>query len=1048
MVGNSRIFFALFFLVSFCSHGQTALQLVNPDEVVPLSAHFKLYYEQDTALSLTQVSALKEDFDWAIDKNPNYGFYPRGLWLYSRFSNLTDVENWVIKLNFGQLDKVDFYLLDHEHLIASSQGGKQRSNKPFRFPTLHSSLPYAQDLDLFIRIESQSYNLIAPVVVQSHRSFARSMFYDDIFWGLFYGGLLILAIYKLIMYFGVKEKSLLAYVCYICAVVLWQFVWGGHIELIFPQGVTPWVGQHTELIFVFIALSSGLFTLTFLETGKTARKSSYAVKICMLLMTLLGLSSLLDLLPHLWQSGLVYLAGIVTISSFIYTGFESYFSHFKPARYFILAWFTMAIGVLVSMFSLLGVLPSNQYTAVSLQISLFLQAGLLSLALMDKSRNQLEREIQQATNDLRNNMELIEEQNARLDIARKDAIKASHVKSQFLANMSHEIRTPLNAILGFSKELSGSALSADKQEQVRIINAAADNLLNIVNDVLDFSKIEAGKLQINNQPFSPNQLLEEMVSVMGKLAQLKKLELVFELSPLPEKLIGDVFRIRQVLNNLLSNAVKFTSSGHVTLSARGRQAEHGIFALELRVEDSGIGISRKDRKKLFSAFSQVDDALSRSYQGTGLGLVITQELVKLMGGSLNMHSTPGQGSSFSVMLPTNQLSHDFHLKASSDWQGQKVLIFDPYPVSRQASARMLGYLGATITSAESLTFLQLQQQHFDYVFANLPQAKLAERANILKAIINCHATKRILTYTGPEPIPAYSSQKQHIYSQIPMPLTPNKLASLLRSPQHDKPNPLQLAMKNLPAVRVLAVDDMDMNLRLLKTWLKPSPLHLTLCHSGAEAVALCQQQEFELILMDVQMPGMDGLQATQLIRQTELNLGTPIIAVTAHAFKEEKERLLASGMDDYLPKPIDLADLLALIRNWCQQNELDETSTQSSQHNSLDWQLALKRANQNQQACQELMSEFVLQLPQLAAEIQQHWQQADIQNLQAAVHKLHGVCCYTGVPKLQALCHDIETALKRQEQQLAIAKLPSLLAEAEQVVSAGNKHLHQLSSSA
>ena len=232
----------------------------------------------------------------------------------------------------------------------------------------------------------------------------------------------------------------------------------------------------------------------------------------------------------------------------------------------------------------------------------------------------------------------MEEQNVRLDIARKNAIEASNVKSQFLANMSHEIRTPLNAILGFSRELHSDSLPPEKQEQISIIHAAADNLLSIVNDVLDFSKIEAGKLEINNHPFSPNEMLEDMVSVMAKSAHLKKLEFVYDLEPLPEKLIGDSYRIKQVLNNLLGNALKFTDHGFVSLTASGKEQEHGMYEMVLQIEDSGIGISRDDQRKLFAAFSQVDDAMNRSYQGTGLGLVICQELVKLMRGELTLQS--------------------------------------------------------------------------------------------------------------------------------------------------------------------------------------------------------------------------------------------------------------------------------------------------------------------------------------------------------------------------------------------------------------------------
>lgn len=1043
MRGNRRVLFILLCLFSFFCHGQTTLQLVTPNESVLLSDHFKLYYEQENPLSVEQVKQFVDDFDWAMGKNPNYGFYEKGLWLYCRFSNITEVDDWVLKLNFGQLDKVDFYLFEKDQLLAHSQDGKSRIDKSFRVPTLHTELPYAMDLELFVRVESHSTSLIAPLIAQTRANFERSMFYDNTLWGLFYGGLLILAAYNLFLYFGVNEKSLLSYVFYIITIVFWQFVWSGHIELVAPNPITTWLGHHTGLIFVVTTLSSAIFTLTFLDAIKTAPRSHFAVRLCMLAMLLFALTSVLGVFPHMWQNTLVYIAGILSISCFICAGFESYLNKFHPARYFIFAWGLMAIGALVGILSLLGVMPSNEYTAITFQICLFFQACLFSLALMDKNHNQLEGEIQQATNDLRNNMELIEEQNARLDIARKNAIKASNVKSQFLANMSHEIRTPLNAILGFSKELSHIHLPPEKQEQVRIINAAADNLLNIVNDVLDFSKIEAGKLQINNQPFSPNQLLEEMVSVMAKSAQVKQLEFVFELSPLPEKLIGDIFRIRQILNNLLSNAVKFTSSGHVTLSASGKHRDHGIYELLLKVEDTGIGISRQDRKKLFSAFSQVDDALSRSYQGTGLGLVITQELVKLMGGSLNMKSTPGQGSCFSVVLRTNQLSNKYNLAPDSDWQGKEVLIFDPYPFSRRATAGMLHYLGASITCVESLTFLAQQQQKFDYVFASLPHAQQASTEKTLDIIINLKAQRRILTYSGSEPFTRYPNLSQHFYTQIRMPVTANRLDSLLHSPQHQNQNPLQQRMQQLSPAKVLAVDDMDMNLRLLKTWLKPSPLTLTLCHSGRQAVDLCKKQEFDLILMDVQMPGMDGLEASRLIRQTELNLGTPIIAVTAHAFKEEQERLLASGMDDYLPKPIDLSDLIALIKRWCQVEESLALSLPS-----LDWQLALKRTNQDPQISRQLMTEFIHQLPSLSADIYYHWQQQNMSDLQSAVHKLHGVCCYTGVPKLQALCDEIESALKHQEHHRAVERLPTLISEAEFVVAEGNKHLNKLSQSA
>ncbi|MED5380445.1 MAG: 7TM diverse intracellular signaling domain-containing protein, partial [Pseudomonadota bacterium] len=816
---------------------------------------------------------------------------------------------------------------------------------------------------------------------------------------------------------------------YIAAVILWQFVWGGHTHLLFSQGIPSWLVGHSELIFVIIGISSGFFTKTFLETEKHSPTAHPVINLLLVCQALTGLVCFVDLLPSIWKNNLVYGVGLVAILSYIYAGFEAFFNKFKPARYFIFAWSMLATGAIIGMLSLIGILPSNDFTTYCFQVGVFLEAGLFSFALMEKSRGQLESEVEQATNDLRNNMELIEEQNARLDIARKDAIKASNVKSQFLANMSHEIRTPLNAILGFSKELNNASLPTDQQEQVRIVNTAADNLLTIVNDILDFSKIEAGKLQINNQPFSPNKLLEEMVTIMAKSSHSKRIEFVFDLHPLPEKLIGDVFRIKQVLNNLLSNALKFTSSGTITFSVGGRSLPHGIHEVNINVEDTGIGISRQDRKKLFNAFSQVDDALNRNYQGTGLGLVISRELVRLMNGDLTLKSVLGQGSTFNVSLRMNQLSQKYALTSSEDWKCKNVVIFDPVPATRRSSASMLSILGAQVTSVESLDYLMSLKGQYDFFMATVPVSKMGLRDTYLSHFVQFPAQKRILWYSGPEPFAQYPSLSQHFHSQARMPMTLTKLDSLVHHHTTPAKNAMQEKIGTLPKAKILAVDDMEMNLKLLHTWLDHSPVELTTTISGQDAVNQCQTQEFDLILMDVQMPGMDGLQATREIRKSPLNMGTPIVAVTAHAFKEEQERLLASGMDDYLPKPIEVELLITLINSWCHNVEPGEIVFPS-----IDWQLALKRANQNQDTAKEMLDSFIALLPETIETLSALWDDQDYNGLKTEVHKLHGACCYTGLPRMQHLANETESSLKLGQHKLVEENLPALIAEAKKVL--------------
>ncbi|MDU0353681.1 7TM diverse intracellular signaling domain-containing protein [Paraglaciecola aquimarina] len=1031
-----RLFVLLIATLPIFCFAQSNIQLISTDAVLPLSAQLKIFNETDQVLTLEQIRNRTAEFNWPTADNSNYGYSDKGVWLYTTISNVTTENDWVLDINFSQLEKADMYVLFNDKIIAQSEQGKLGKDLNYRLPTLEVTLPYAQTVAIFIRLENKQSSILAPIILQTQAHHKTATFYDNILWGLFYGGLIMLAIYILILYITFRDNNLLGYVAYIFSVLLWQFIWGGHFVLMMPTYLSSWLGAHTDIIFTVIGITSGLFTLSLLDAEKTAPKSLPFIKYCIFTFSILAVSTILGILPPLWQSQLVYVASFIAMIIYTCAGFESYSNKFYSSRFYILGWCILATCGFFTFSKLFGVLPINIFTSHCFQVGLFVQVCLFSVALIDKSRYQLQLEVEQATKDLRNNIELVEEQNVRLDIARKDAIAASHVKSQFLANMSHEIRTPLNAILGFSKELHSENLPIEKQEHASIINAAADNLLNIVNDVLDFSKIEAGKLQINNHPFSPNQLLEDVVSVMAKSAHLKNLEFIYDLDPLPEKLIGDSYRIKQLLNNLLGNALKFTDYGHIRLSVSGKEKEHGIYELTLRIEDSGIGISREDKRKLFAAFSQVDDALNRSYQGTGLGLVICQELVKLMRGELSLQSTPGVGSVFTVTIRNNLLNTNLSIKPDGPWQGKQIIYFDPNPLSRYCGIKMLTSLGAVVTGVESLAFLKTIKGQHDTLFISVPWNKVSLLPNILEATRHVEAKSAVLLYSAAESLSSRTDLSQYFLHKIRLPLTLGKIDSLLQVPVKAPINALQQKLMSLPKVRVLAVDDMEMNLLLLTTWFKNTNLQLTLSYGGKDAVDQCQIHEFDLILMDVQMPNLDGLAATKLIRQTPLNLGTPIIAVTAHAFKEEQDRLLSSGMDDYLPKPINLSDLVDLIQRWCQVTDHVEENVKS-----FDWDLALVRSNQNELAAKDLLIKFMQQLPKLLLEIENTSLQKDFAELQAVIHLLHGACCYTGVPAIHKLCDKIETLLKNSKHSAALALIPNLLSEGRIILQIGKQKI-------
>lgn len=1023
------LWLALTACFSFSTHAQSFLPIYGEQTKENLTPYFDYLWEEQQKLSIEDVLARNSDFKKYTQSNPNFGFSDNALWLRITLNNLSEIKDWVLSVNFSQNDYIDFYLVDEWRVVKSSSQGKRQTEQRLRLPTFSFSPPTGKPVTVYIRVEGASSSLIVPATLLSNAAHTFSIQLDSIAWGLFYGGLLILVIYNMALFFSVREFSLVAYIIYILTVLVWQFVWGGHVQLVYENGQPEWFASHTDLIFTIIGVSSGFFTLSFLEAEVFAKKTRPIIFIFIAVQMALGFASLLEILTPTMKNNLVYGVGVLAIVSYMTAGFEAFFNKFKPAWYFITAWSLLATGAIVGMLSLVGILPSNTFTTYCFQVGVFLEAGLFSVALMEKSRNQLQSEVEQATNDLRNNMEVIEEQNARLDIARKDAIKASNIKSQFLANMSHEIRTPLNAILGFSRELRGAGLATTQKEQVKIINSAADNLLTIVNDVLDFSKIEAGKLQINNTPFSPMNVFEEMVAIMAQTAHQKGLDFVFHTDPLPDKIISDEIRLKQVLTNLIGNALKFTSQGSVSLFVTSKLGKHGVIDLCFDVIDTGIGISRTDRKKLFSAFSQVDDTVNRNYQGTGLGLVISQELVRLMNGSIQLRSQPGIGSTFSVTIRASHIKQRSEFSFQQRVKGVNVVVFDPFPESRQACVSMLQGLGATVTSVDSLTYLQSIESTPDFLMIFLSNHSRFSELTILQCAMSIKAKHRIVWYSDEDPLlerPLYSQTFDRSES---MPATPNRLyltmTSSFQTQTYAPENSLSAQQFALPALSILAVDDMEMNLILLETWFNNTRATLTTAYSGEEAVKKCQSQAFDMILMDVQMPGMDGLQASREIRKTPDNKGTPIIAVTAHAFKEEQERLLSSGMDDYLPKPVAFESLMQLVKLWCDVSD-EGAEIPLEQIVNADWELALERADGNTDIAKRLLAEFKKTLPAAQNALRTAAKMRDLQLIQHEAHRLHGACCYTGAPIIQKLASSIELSLKRNEANTALSMLPKL----------------------
>ena len=1001
------------------------LEVHNPNITYSLNHYAYMSVEEGVPWSVSDAFEQSHQFEPLAHPNYNYGFHEQGIWFHIPIVNHSNVQHWALDIGYAQLDHVAFYLLRNGRVITHSQQGKLRGNQATRYPSFHFELATDQPHELLIRINSSNHIILAPLSLQNRDRFYRTVSLEQAVWGIFYGGLLMLLLYNLILFIATKDLNLLVYLAVLITAMSFELLWSGYSQFFFENALIQWLSRHVETGFILSTLCAGVFTRLFLETGNRISRINRLIGISFILQILISVLTTSKALPISTEHLVIYVTCFASIYLYFYASLASYLKHYSPAKFLTLAWGIIVCASFVAIIAKINLIPPNYFTDYCLQGGAFFAAALFSIALVDKRRVQLESEVANATEDLVNNLELFEEQNVRLDIARKDAVKASHVKSQFLANISHEIRTPLNAILGFSKELLTLALPSEKREHIQIINTSASNLLAIVNDVLDFSKIEAGKLRINQESFSPNDLLEEVVFLYAQIAREKGLTFAYQRAPLPEKLIGDPMRIKQVLTNLISNAIKFTQQGHILLVVKRIKTKNRKITLSFSVEDTGIGIQNRDKQKLFRAFSQLDEALNRSYHGTGLGLVISQQLVKLMRGRIYCDSTYGIGSQFRVLLRCAIDSEIDDITPNSPWQNQSLVLFDSNPITRRANAMLFSQLGAQITSVESPDFLLSLRASYDALIVDSTTLDRSKRSTLLRICQTFQAQDKILLHDSNQAREVKPDRQKVFNRFIEAPLALARLNACQSDTQVDDANIWQHRLASLPAINVLAVDDMELNLKLLKTWLADSPINLVLSNSGKDALNLCQYLDFDLILMDVQMPDMDGVETTKRIRKTNVNQGTPVIAVTAHAFQEEKQRLLQSGIDDYLAKPLDLAALIDTIKRWSVGVGEDQQPIKCDL-NDIDWQQAVDKANGNQALANDLFNEFVQQLDHAHRCIAEHAEVEEWDEVAHHVHRLHGVSCYTGVPKLQYLLAECEKNLKMGDVALASRYLPTI----------------------